>query len=62
MSINYRQVTAGRPTFPFNIQDAKRAVPGLRKNAARLQIDPQHIGAIGVRWRTPHGTAGGERT
>jgi acetyl esterase/lipase len=55
MSINYQLATAGNPTFPSNIQEAKRAVRWLRKNAARLQIDEQHIGAIG-------GSAGGHLT
>ena len=55
MSINYQLAAAGRPTFPANIQEAKRAVRWLRKNAARLQVDPEHIGAIG-------GSAGGHLT
>ena len=55
MSINYQLATQGHPTFPANIQETKRAVRWLRKNASRLQIDPQHIGAIG-------GSAGGHLT
>jgi acetyl esterase/lipase len=55
MSINYALARAGSPTFPQNIQDCKRAVRWLRKNAARLQLDAEHIGAIG-------GSAGGHLT
>ncbi len=55
MSINYQLAAPGHPTFPANIHEAKRAVRWLRKNAARLQIDGQHIGAIG-------GSAGGHLT
>jgi acetyl esterase/lipase len=55
MSINYALAKPGSPTFPQNIQDCKRAVRWLRKNAARFQIDREHIGAIG-------GSAGGHLT
>jgi acetyl esterase/lipase len=55
MSINYQLAALGHPTFPANIQEAKRAVRWLRKNADRLHIDGQHIGAIG-------GSAGGHLT
>jgi acetyl esterase/lipase len=55
MSINYALAKAGSPTFPQNIQDCKRAVRWLRKNAQRFQIDVEHIGAIG-------GSAGGHLT
>jgi acetyl esterase/lipase len=55
MSINYQLASKDNATFPANIQEAKRAVRWLRKNAARLQIDDQHIGAIG-------GSAGGHLT
>ena len=55
MSINYQLAAPGHPTFPANIHEAKRAVRWLRKNAARLQIDGQNIGAIG-------GSAGGHLT
>ncbi len=55
MSINYALAKAGSPTFPQNIQDCKRAVRWLRKNAARFQLDADHIGAIG-------GSAGGHLT
>jgi acetyl esterase/lipase len=52
MSINYILAAAGRPTWPQNVYDCKTAVRWLRKNAARLQIDPDRIGVIG-------GSAGG---
>jgi len=55
MSINYALAKKGSPTFPQNIQDCKRAVRWLRKNAARFQLDAAHIGAIG-------GSAGGHLT
>ncbi len=55
MSINYALAKTGSPTFPRNIQDCKRAVRWLRKNAARFQLDAAHIGAIG-------GSAGGHLT
>lgn len=47
MSINYALVTSSSPAFPQNIQDCKRAVRWMRKNAARFQLDTSHIGAIG---------------
>ena len=55
MSINYALAKTGSPTVPQNIQDCKRAVRWLRKNAARFQLDAEHIGAIG-------GSAGGHLT
>ncbi len=55
MSINYALAKTGSPTFPQNIQDCKRAVRWLRKNAARFHLDAEHIGAIG-------GSAGGHLT
>ncbi len=55
MSINYALAKSGFPTFPQNIQDCKRAVRWLRKNANRFQLDANHIGAIG-------GSAGGHLT
>jgi len=50
-SINY-VLAKGKPTWPQNLYDCKTAVRWLRKNADRLQIDPDHIGVIG-------GSAGG---
>jgi len=55
MSINYALARPGAPTFPQNIQDCKRAVRWLRKNAARLHLDTEHSGASG-------GAAGGHLT
>jgi len=57
MSINYVLATKDSTavTWPQNLHDCKTAVRWLRKNAARLQLDPDHIGAIG-------GSAGGHLT
>lgn len=53
LSINYVLATGnGVPTWPENLQQCKTAVRWLRKNASRLQIDPEDIGVIG-------GSAGG---
>jgi acetyl esterase/lipase len=55
MSVNYLLATKETAAFPQNIQDSKRAVRWLRKNAARFHLDAEHIGAIG-------GSAGGHLT
>jgi acetyl esterase/lipase len=52
LSVNYALAAKGRPTWPTNLQDCMTAVRWLRKNADRLQVDTDHIGAIG-------GSAGG---
>ena len=52
MSINYVLAKDGKVTWPQNLHDCKTAVRWLRKNADRLQIDPDRIGVIG-------GSAGG---
>lgn len=55
MSINYklsRPEARDKATWPQCVYDAKTAVRWLRKNAARMQIDPERIGAMG-------GSAGG---
>ncbi len=52
MSIDYLLSVNDSVTWPQNLHDCKTAVRWLRKNAERLQIDPDHIGAIG-------GSAGG---
>ncbi len=54
MSINYLLASKDGvdPTWPQNLYDCKTAVRWLRANAERLQVDPEHIGAIG-------GSAGG---
>jgi acetyl esterase/lipase len=49
-SIDYRLEAQDR--WPTNVHDCKNAVRFLRKNAARLQVDPENIGVIG-------GSAGG---
>lgn len=54
LSINYVLYTkaSGRPTWPTNLHQCKTAVRWLRANAAKLNLDPERIGAIG-------GSAGG---
>ena len=52
ISVNYLLVNKKTPSFPQNIQDCKQAVRWLRKNADRLQLSADRIGAIG-------GSAGG---
>jgi acetyl esterase/lipase len=53
MSINYKlRKNAGDVTWPQSVYDAKTAVRWLRKNADKLGIDPNRIGAMG-------GSAGG---
>jgi len=48
MSINYQLMTEAKPDiWPQNLYDCKTAVRWLRKNAARLNLDPDHVGAIG---------------
>lgn len=54
-SINYVLATKDTPTWPQNLHECKTAVRWLRKNAERLNIDPDHIGVIG-------GSAGGHLT
>jgi acetyl esterase/lipase len=55
LSINYVLASTnkdGKATWPQNLHDCKTAVRWLRKNAGRLQVDPERIGVIG-------GSAGG---
>lgn len=55
LSINYVLASTNKDakaTWPQNLHDCKTAVRWLRKNADRLQVDPERIGAIG-------GSAGG---
>ncbi len=52
ISINYVLATKDRATWPTNLHDCMTAVRWLRKNADRLQINPERIGTIG-------GSAGG---
>ena len=54
LSINYTLAAKERttPAWPQNLHDCKTAVRWLRKNAEKLHIDPDNIGAIG-------GSAGG---
>ena len=52
LSIDYVLASKTKAVWPQNLYDSKSAVRWLRKNAARLQIDPNRIGVIG-------GSAGG---
>ncbi len=52
ISINYLLSKPGRPSWPENVYDCKRAVQFLRKFANVYNIDPDNIGVIG-------GSAGG---
>lgn len=56
LSINYvlasTNKAVSRATWPQNLHDCMTAVRWLRKNAERLQVDPERIGVIG-------GSAGG---
>lgn len=56
LSINYvlasTNKSANKPAWPQNLHDCMTAVRWLRKNAERLQVDPERIGVIG-------GSAGG---
>ncbi len=52
ISINYLLSKPGRPSWPENLYDCKRAVQFLRKNANVYNVDPDNIGVIG-------GSAGG---
>src|SRR4051812_47373148 len=49
-TVNYR--LAPRNQFPAAVQDVKAAVRYLRANASKVNLDPNHIGALG-------GSAGG---
>ena len=57
LSINYvlSKVGSTEVLWPRNLHDCKTAVRWLRKHAERLQLDKDHIGAIG-------GSAGGHLT
>jgi acetyl esterase/lipase len=55
LSINYLLADSNHANvvvWPQNLHDCKTAVRWLRKNAERLQLDPDHIGVVG-------GSAGG---
>jgi hypothetical protein len=59
-SINYRM--SGEAILPAPIQDCKAAIRFLRANATKYKIDPDLIGAMGIRWRRVGslvGTSGG---
>ena len=46
VTVTYRLAPAAR--FPAQLEDCKAAVRWLRANAARLHVDPDHIGAVGT--------------
>ncbi len=52
MSIDYKLSLNKQTVWPTNLWDCKTAVRWLRKNAARLGVDPDRIGVVG-------GSAGG---
>jgi acetyl esterase/lipase len=47
MAISYTLASAGSPSYPTNLLDCKAAVRYLRREAPRLRVDPDKIGAMG---------------
>jgi acetyl esterase/lipase len=46
-SINYRLLDGSKNRWPAQLDDLQRAVRWLRANAAKYNLDPNHIGAFG---------------
>ena len=46
-SVNYRLFQEGKNPWPAQLDDVQRAVRWIRANAAKYNIDPDHIGAFG---------------
>jgi acetyl esterase/lipase len=46
-SVNYRLLRGDENRWPAQLDDVQRAVRWLRANAAKYNIDPDHIGAFG---------------
>jgi acetyl esterase/lipase len=46
-AIDYRLSTPSRPTWPANLHDVRDAVRWVRTNAARYNVDPDRIAAVG---------------
>jgi acetyl esterase/lipase len=47
ISVNYRLLHGAENRWPAQLDDVQRAVRWLRGNAAKYNIDPDHIGAFG---------------
>jgi acetyl esterase/lipase len=47
VSINYRLLDGSKNRWPAQLDDVQRAVRWLRANAAKYNLDPNHIGAFG---------------
>jgi acetyl esterase/lipase len=47
VSINYRLLDGSKNRWPAQLDDAQRAVRWLRANAAKYNLDPNHIGVFG---------------
>jgi acetyl esterase/lipase len=47
VSVNYRLLDGSKNRWPAQLDDVQRAVRWLRANAARYNLDPNHIGAFG---------------
>jgi len=47
VSTNYRLLHGSENRWPAQLDDVQRAVRWLRANAAKYNVDPQHIGAYG---------------
>jgi acetyl esterase/lipase len=46
-SVNYRLLDGSKNRWPTQLDDVQRAVRWLRANAAKYNLDPNHIGAFG---------------
>src|SRR5580700_7572569 len=46
-SVNYRLLHENENRWPAQLDDVQRAVRWMRANAAKYNIDPNHIGAFG---------------
>jgi acetyl esterase/lipase len=46
-SVDYRLFADGKNSWPAQLDDVQRAVRWVRANAAKYDIDPNHIGAFG---------------
>jgi acetyl esterase/lipase len=47
VSVNYRLLDGSKNRWPAQLDDVQRAVRWLRANAAKYNLDPNHIGAFG---------------
>lgn len=47
VNVNYTLAAPGRPGFPNQLDQLRTAVRWVRRNAARIGVDPTRIGAIG---------------